>query len=158
MVKANEHHEKGEGKPRSPFGQAHPVIEKWKGLDPARVGKPGGRSQRMGREKALIEIGKKPLIEIASGRVAGYVGLDILDARHVAVSWVAKSASGNNAVMVRSVALDGTLGPPIKAGNTRQLRVFPQLAVSGDSLVAVWTDEPDGQRVMKVAIAPWLGS
>ncbi|MDJ0711338.1 MAG: hypothetical protein QNJ14_13155 [Woeseiaceae bacterium] len=94
-------------------------------------------------------------IEVAAGSVAGYVGLDILDKGSVAVSWVARTASGNNAVMVRSVALDGALGPPVQAGETQQLRVFPQLAVSGDSIVAVWTDEPDGDRVMKAAVAHW---
>ena len=94
-------------------------------------------------------------IEIASGSVAGYVGLDILDSRHVAVSWVQKGKTDDNAIMLRSVDIDGAAGVPVHVGNTRQLRVVPQLAVHGDRLVVVWTDEPDGERVMRAAIAPW---
>lgn len=95
-------------------------------------------------------------VEIASGRVAGYVGLGILDARHVAVSWVERSASGDNAIMIRWVDVEGTAGPPVHVGDTRQLRVFPQLGVSGDQIIVVWTDDRDNQRVMKAATASWL--
>ena len=95
-------------------------------------------------------------VEIATGRVAGYVGLGILDSRHVAVSWVQRSASGDNAVMIRSVDVAGVASPPVHVGDTRQLRVFPQIAVSGDQVIVVWTNEADSQQVMRAAIAPWL--
>ncbi len=99
-----------------------------------------------------------PPVEIASGSVAGYVGIDVLDARHVVVSWVAKTGSGENAVMVRAVEIDGTTGPPVHVGFTNQLRVFPQVTVSGEQIVVIWTDDTDGQRQLRTAVAPWNSS
>ena len=95
-------------------------------------------------------------VEISSGSVAGYVGLDILDQRHVVVSWVERAQSGDNAIMVRSIAVDGVTSPPVHVADTRQLRVFPQIAVSSGDVIVVWTDEADDQRVMRAASAPWV--
>jgi len=94
-------------------------------------------------------------VEIASGRIAGYVGIDILDPAHIGVSWVARNESGSNAVMVRAVAIDGSSGRPVHVADTQQLRVFPQLAANGARVVLVWTDDSDGEHQMKAAIAPW---
>ena len=66
-----------------------------------------------------------------------------------------KTAEGDNAVMVRTVDVDGTVGTPVHVGNTDQLRVFPQVAVSGEQVVVIWTDDVDGERLLKAAIAPW---
>ena len=91
--------------------------------------------------------------EIASGRIQGYVGLAMIDSDTVAVSWVGKNADGSNSVLVRWLSGDGQLGPTLNLGQTRQLRVFPQLAYVDGDLYAVWTDDAeDGRRMISVKV------
>jgi hypothetical protein len=73
----------------------------------------------------------------------------------VAVSWVGETIDGRSPVYVRALDAEGATGPVLKAGTTEQLRVFPQLAVSGDSAIIVWTDDVNGGRVMKAVTLPW---
>ena len=93
-------------------------------------------------------------IEIASGRVAGWVGLTIIDDNALAISWVSKTDTGSNAINIRRVSSDGQLDPVKTIGTTRQLRVFPQLAYREDYLILAWTDEIGGERQMRIARIP----
>ena len=92
--------------------------------------------------------------EIASGRIHGYVGLAMIDASNVAVSWVGRNNDGSSSVLLRQLSSDGRLGPPISLGQTRQLRVVPQLAYADGYLYAVWTDDGDDARRMKSVRVP----
>lgn len=93
-------------------------------------------------------------IEIASGRIAGYAGITILDDRSFAVSWVSRSESGNNAINVRRVSAVGHLDPAHIVAESNQLRLFPQIAYRDKNLVLAWTDESDEQRRLRVARVP----
>ena len=93
-------------------------------------------------------------IEIARGRIAGYVGLALLDDSSLAVSWVGKSESGTSKVNVRHVVADGRLGQSVVAGETRQLRVFPQLGWQDGHLLLVWTDDLGGESHLKIVLLP----
>ncbi len=94
-------------------------------------------------------------VDIASRNTLGYVGIDILDRGHIVVSSVGKTDTGANAIHVRAVTADGQAMPSVPVGTTQQLRVLPQLAAVNDEIVVVWTDEADGVRSMKAAMARW---
>ena len=93
-------------------------------------------------------------IEIASGRVAGYVGLTAIDDAAVVVSWVAKGDAGANSVRLRQVSANGTAGTVVEAGQTNQLRVFPQLAYADGYLYLAWTTSVEGTSQMKTVRLP----
>ena len=93
-------------------------------------------------------------IEIASGRLAGYVGLATLDDDALAVSWVSRTIEGSNAINIRRVTSDGRMDPVRTVATTEQLRVFPQLAYRDENLILAWTDESDDQRQLRVARVP----
>lgn len=95
-------------------------------------------------------------IEIASGRLAGWVGLTIIDVNALAVSWVSRTDTGSNAINIRRVTSDGQLDPVKTIGTTEQLRVFPQLAYREEYLILAWTDEIGGERQMRIARIPVL--
>ena len=97
-------------------------------------------------------------IEIASGRVAGYVGLTALDDDGVAVSWVAKDDAGDSLVRLRRVSPDGTAGPVVDVGQTNQLRVFPQLAYADGYLFLAWTTTVDGTSKLRAVRLPVTAS
>lgn len=93
-------------------------------------------------------------VTVASGRIAGYTGLALLNDDAVAVSWVGRSASGNNSLHVRRLAEGGDPGPVLTVGETSQLRVFPQLGYQDGYLYLAWTDETDSERHMKAVRIP----
>jgi len=93
-------------------------------------------------------------IEIATGRLAGYVGLAIINDDTLAVSWVSRTGDGKNSLNVRDVSFDGSVGPVHPVAAIEQLRVFPQLAYRDDNLILAWTDEVDNVREMRVARVP----
>ena len=93
-------------------------------------------------------------IEIAAGRLAGYVGITALGRQAYAASWVSRGASGGNSINVRYIGPDGALGPVHPIAETNQLRVFPQLAYRDGHLVLAWTDESDDQRHLRIARVP----
>ena len=95
-------------------------------------------------------------VEIASGRLAGFVGLAILDEDAMAISWVSRNESGSNAINIRRVTTDGQMDPVRMVATTEQLRVFPQLAFHDENLVLAWTDEINETRQMRVAQIPVL--
>ncbi len=93
-------------------------------------------------------------LEIAAGRLAGYVRLAALDDGALAVSWVERGADGDNLVKLRHVDAAGIPGPVRVAGKTSQLRVFPQLGYQGGSLYLAWTDELDETRHLEAVRIP----
>ena len=97
-------------------------------------------------------------IEIASGRVAGYVGLTAVGDDAVVVSWVAKGDAGDNSVRLRRVSAHGTAGTVVEAGQTNQLRVFPQLAYADGYLYLAWTTSVEGASQLKTVRLPVTAS
>jgi hypothetical protein len=95
-------------------------------------------------------------VEIASGRIAGWVGLAIIDDNSLAASWVSKTEAGDNAINIRRLTNGGRLEPVRTIATTGQLRVFPQLAFYEDNLVMAWTDEIGDERRMRIAQVPVL--
>jgi len=95
-------------------------------------------------------------VEIASGRLAGWVGLAIIDDNSLAASWVSKTEAGNNAINIRRLTNGGRLEPVKTIATTGQLRVFPQLAIYEDNLILAWTDEIGDERQMRIAQVPVL--
>lgn len=93
-------------------------------------------------------------VEIAAGRISGYVGLAFLGDASLAVSWVGRNESGQNDLRLRRLSLDGQAGPVHHIREIHQLRVFPQLAHRNDNLVLVWTDEVDDERQMHAVRVP----
>ena len=93
-------------------------------------------------------------VEIASGRVAGYVGLAAIDDGAAVVSWVARDDAGDNVLRLRRVSANGVAGPVIEVGRTNQLRVFPQLAYADGYLYLAWTSDVDGTSQLKTARLP----
>ena len=73
-------------------------------------------------------------IEVASGRLAGYVGLAALNDASLVVSWVSRNDTGSNSLNLRRITRDGQLEPVHEIAEISQLRVVPQLAFRHDSL------------------------
>lgn len=93
-------------------------------------------------------------VEIASGRVAGYVGLTAIDDGAAVVSWVAKGDAGDNSLRLRRVSANGMAGPVVEMGQTNKLRVFPQLAYAHGYLYLAWTSNVDGRSHLKTVRMP----
>ena len=93
-------------------------------------------------------------IEVAAGRITGYVGLDFLADQSVALSWVSRNESGSNTLNLRRVALDGQLNPVHQVAEINQLRVFPQIAHRQNDVILAWSDEDDDGRHMKAVRIP----
>jgi len=93
-------------------------------------------------------------IEIAAGRLAGYVGLALLDDKSLVVSWVGRNESGSNSLNLRRVTSAGQAAPPHRIAEISQLRVFPQLGYQDGSLFLVWTDEAGNSRQLTAVRIP----
>lgn len=79
-------------------------------------------------------------IEVAADNVQGRVGLVKLGDGDVGVSWLQSGASGAHPVYVRRYSADGASGPARLVAPDAAAFSFPQIAVSGDDLVFVWTE------------------
>ncbi len=93
-------------------------------------------------------------VDIASGRVQGYVDIAWLDAAQFAVTWVEPEADGY-AVRLRGMTTGGKLGEVVTVGATSLGRVVPQMEYRDESLILAWTDSADdapGVRVVRVPI------
>ena len=88
-------------------------------------------------------------VEIARGRIAGYVGLTLMDGDALAVSWVSRAANGSNTVNLRTVSPDGHLGPVVDVGQTSQLRVLPQIGWLDGQVLMAWTDSIDDRSILQ---------
>jgi hypothetical protein len=93
-------------------------------------------------------------LEIASGRLAGFVGLALLPDGSFAVSWVAREPDAGNVINLRHVAPDGTPGTMHRIAESQQLRLFPQLGYQGGNVYLIWTDEEAARRSMKAVRIP----
>ena len=93
-------------------------------------------------------------IEIAAGRIAGYVGLALLDDQSLAVSWVGRNESGSNSLNLTHVTAAGLAGQQLTIADIEQLRVFPQLGYQEGNLFLVWTDEDGDDRHMRAERVP----
>jgi hypothetical protein len=93
-------------------------------------------------------------VEVASGRLAGYVGLALLDDDSLVTSWVSRNASGNNALNLRRLSKKLQLEPVQEIAEITQLRVFPQIAVRNSKLFVAWTDDMDGYRQLRLVRIP----
>jgi hypothetical protein len=93
-------------------------------------------------------------IDIAQGRLSGYVGLAALPDQSLAVSWVGKNESGNNALQLRLVSPTEAPGPHREISEIEQLRVFPQLGYQDDHLFLFWTDDTDSGRKLQGVRVP----
>ena len=90
-------------------------------------------------------------IEVAAGKLAGYVGLAALTDGRFAVSWVARSDDGANQLFVTLVMDDGSMAEPTMVSSISQMRVFPQLTYWQEHLLLAWTDEAEDSRRLQVA-------
>jgi hypothetical protein len=93
-------------------------------------------------------------VEVASGRLAGYVGLALLDDDNLVTSWVSRNASGNNALNLRRLSNRLQLEPVQEIAEISQLRVFPQIAVRNNNLFVAWTNDTDGSRQLRLVRIP----
>ncbi len=70
------------------------------------------------------------------------------------VSWLQADAGGRGDVMLRRVRPEGEMGPVVPVASSAPARSVPQLAVSGEDLVLVWTNaQDDSKRVMSARLA-----
>lgn len=93
-------------------------------------------------------------IEVASGKVQGRVGLVGLGDGDVAVSWLQSDDAGKHPVYVRRYARDGTPGQAHLVAPDAAAFSFPQIALSGDDLVFVWTETEDSVNSLYSAKVP----
>ena len=95
-----------------------------------------------------------PPVEIASGRIAGYLGIAAVDETSVAVSWMTLGDASGNPILLRRLGASGELGTVHTVGTSGLLRVVPQLARDGDALVVAWTDKiDDTSRIVTARMA-----
>ena len=93
-------------------------------------------------------------VEVAAGKVQGRVGLAYLGDGDVAVSWLQSSESGGRRIHARRVSAAGTAGPVRLVAPDASAFSFPQIALSGDHLVFVWTETRDSVNSLHGARAP----
>jgi hypothetical protein len=93
-------------------------------------------------------------IEIASGQTLGRVGVVHLPDGSVAVSWLRTSAERSNEVVVRKVSASGQASAVHAVARNVGSFSVPQIAVSGDDLVFVWTESVDSVNSVHSARVP----
>ncbi|MCP4300591.1 MAG: hypothetical protein GY783_08405 [Gammaproteobacteria bacterium] len=99
---------------------------------------------------------KEP-VEIASRRSSGHVGVAIVDRLSAVVSWVESDNRGTNAINIRSLTVEGLLGPAQTVGRSDLLHIYPQLIRSDDKLILAWTDEISNATEIVSIKVPILG-
>jgi hypothetical protein len=92
-------------------------------------------------------------VRIDSGTTLGRVGLVMMPDGRALVSWI-DNTGATAALMVRDVRPDGQVGAPVlvSAISGERTSGFPQLAVSGNRLIAAWTHVQRGAPT-QVAVA-----
>ena len=93
-------------------------------------------------------------IEVADGKVQGRVGLAYLGDGDVAVSWLQSGEEGAHPVFARRYSADGTPGPVRPVAPNARAFSFPQIALSGDDLVFVWTETENDVNSLHSARVP----
>ena len=92
-------------------------------------------------------------IEVIDGKVLGRVGLAHLGHGDVAVSWLHSGVEGGNEVRVRKVGANGALGEIRTVARGAGSFSVPQMALSGDDLIFVWTESENFINQVKSAYA-----
>ena len=92
--------------------------------------------------------------EIARGPVAGQVGMVLLPGKRVAVSWLHKESGQEPEMRVQGVSMGGYKGDIQIVTKGLNSRSVPQLGISGDDLIFVWTETHDGAPSIHSAKVP----
>jgi hypothetical protein len=92
-------------------------------------------------------------VRIDSGTTLGRVGVSVLAAGRALVSWIDNTGTDAQ-FMMREVAAGGPVGAPVVISPMSGDRTsgFPQIAVSGKTVVAAWTHVQRGAPT-KVSVA-----
>jgi hypothetical protein len=85
-------------------------------------------------------------VDVADGDTFGRVGLAMLPGNDIAVSWLCRESDNSARVCLRRVFADDRLGPVQVLSGDDEISPLsvPQLARSGDYLVAAWTARDAG--------------
>ncbi len=81
-----------------------------------------------------------PAVKLAGDGALGHVDVVRLEDGSAVVSWLQASAAGLGNLVIRRVSPAGTTGPVLTVANGAPARSVPQMAISGDDLVLVWTE------------------
>lgn len=95
-------------------------------------------------------------VDIATDHPTGRVGVAALPNGFSLVSWLQDGGNGAGDICVRSVSPNGELGETrvIATTSTGRMSGFPQMVVSGDSVVMAWTDVDEGGTRVHSATIP----
>jgi len=80
-------------------------------------------------------------VVVSAENPMGRVGVALIDASSYAVSWLQTDGKGTYAINVRSLTIDGQIGPINTVGRTEVARAVPQMVRENDTLVLAWTGE-----------------
>jgi hypothetical protein len=97
-------------------------------------------------------------VDVTEGELFGRAGVALLDRGEVAVSWLCGESGRHARLCLRRVAADNTLGQIHVVSGEDEVPSLsvPQLARSGDSIVAAWTvrdGDLTGVRSSRIAVA-----
>ena len=94
---------------------------------------------------------------IANKGSLGGVGISLIDSGSYAVSWLESGKDGSYDIDVRTVTIDGKLGPVQTVGRTNVSRNVPQMRRVDDKLILAWADAfSDSTRVVSIQV-PIIG-
>jgi hypothetical protein len=94
------------------------------------------------------------VIEVVAGKVLGRVGVVSLGNGHVAVSWLRSGENDLNEVAVQRFSGDGEPGDVHVVARGAGSFSVPQIGLSGDDLVFVWTKTDDHIDTVHSTIVP----
>lgn len=95
-----------------------------------------------------------PPLELAADGALGHVDVVMPADGSAVVSWLQADAGGRGNLVLRRVARDGTMGPVVPVANSAPARSVPQMAISGDDLVLVWTEAREAAKHIASARIP----
>ncbi len=95
-------------------------------------------------------------VEIDVDRPLGHVAGVLTADDEFVIGWLRKTGAGGAKFMLRKVSPSGAAGAAITLDLAADVFAFsvPQLALAGDSLIAAWTDERDGEYFVATATVP----
>ena len=95
-------------------------------------------------------------VDVATDHPTGRVGVAALPNGFSLVSWLQDGDDGAGDICIRSVSPTGELGDVRIIASTSKGRMsgFPQMLVSGNSIIMAWTDVDNGQTSVRSASLP----
>jgi hypothetical protein len=96
----------------------------------------------------------RPAMVLATDGALGHVDTVLLEDGSAVVSWLQSDSGGRGKLVLRRVRPDGEMGPVLPVAGNAPARSVPQLAVSGNDLVLVWTEAQDDRRRLMSARIP----